>query len=176
MGPDYFFLASLLVDHRTTRDPLGRCFRAAFTLDFRPQGRAPMELKDVWTAAAVLMGFQLTGFAWRLAREMEVDQAGGVNWVPPADYLNLASLVATAFGVFVLPITGLISPDVAECVFGFAVVLFAGYPFALLAHYSLLFNRGTRLPGKYSTKQERLVVASTILAAVLYLLAWSLKV
>ena len=128
-----------------------------------------MELKDVWTTAAVLIGFQLTGFTWRLAREMEVARAGGINWVPPADYLNLVSLVITALGVFVLPITGFASARTAECALGLSAILFVGYPFALLGHYNLLFNRGTRLPGKFTTSQELTVIAVTVLVGIVYL-------
>lgn len=131
-----------------------------------------MELKDVWTAAAVLLGFQLAGFTWRLAREMDVAKEGGINWIPPADYLNLSSLLITVLGVFVLPGTGLIPSHIAERALGLSVVLFAGYPFALLGHYGLLFNKGTRLPGKYWTRQEKVVIAITVLVGILYILAF----
>ncbi len=131
-----------------------------------------MELRDIWQAAAVLMGFQLAGFTWRLAREIEVAKAGAINWVPPADYLNLISLLTTVLCVFVLPTMGLLSVGAAERAFVVSVLLFAGYPFALLGHYGLLFNRGTTLPGMYSTKQERTVVAFTALVSVLYLVSF----
>lgn len=134
-----------------------------------------MELKDVWTAAAVLLGFQLAGFTWRLAREIDVAKEGGINWIPPADYMNLFSLLTTVLGVFVLPVTGLASPRAAERAFGLSVVLFAGYPFALLGHYGLLFNKGTVLPGKYSTRQEIIVIAITVLIAILYCFASVLR-
>jgi hypothetical protein len=69
------------------------------------QGKS-MDLKEIWTAAAVLMGFQLTAFIWRLNRETEVRKSGGKNWLPPADYLSLASMIAIAFGVYAFPIAG----------------------------------------------------------------------
>jgi hypothetical protein len=68
---------------------------------------AHVELKEIWTAAAVLMGFQVTAFIWRLNRETTVAEAGGVNWVPPADYLSLCSLLVAAYGVYASPIAGL---------------------------------------------------------------------
>jgi hypothetical protein len=128
-----------------------------------------IEIKDVWTAAAVLIGFQVTGFLWRLQREMEMAKRRKTNWFPPADYLNLFSLLATVL-VFVLPITSLASSRAAATLLGLSVILFGGYPFALVGHYGLLFNRGRpRLPGEYVTLQEGIAVAMTFLAASLYL-------
>ncbi len=137
-----------------------------------------MPLKDLWTVAAVLMGFQLAAFTWRLTRELSehdlrtqyhVEPEQNVNrWFPPADYLNLLSLMIVVGGVFLVPTLGLGSPRFAEGALALSAILFVGYPFAVLGHYNLLFSKGTIPPGKFSTVQEIIVVVVAILVSVLY--------
>ncbi len=130
-----------------------------------------MELKDLWTVGAVLMGFQLTAFTWRTTRELNgrdlreeyhAEQNQDVNrWFPPADYLNLASLLVIVGGVFLAPILRLGSIRFAERALGLSAILFIGYPFAVLGHYNLLFRKGTALRGEFSTVQEKAVIVVT---------------
>jgi hypothetical protein len=111
-----------------------------------------MDLQHAWTAAAVLLGFQLTAFTWRLNREVDVHRATRPedppqNWLAPSDYLSLFSLLITVVAVFVLPLVFNDRPIFKEKAmdywavraFGLSLILFAGYPFALLGHYNLLF-------------------------------------
>jgi hypothetical protein len=128
-----------------------------------------VELKDLWTAAAVLMGFQLAAFVWRLNRETDVSKQGGANWMPPADYLSLLSMFTTVFGVFVLPIAGVLPPLASQRLFGLSLILFAGYQLALLGHYKLLFRGAVQFPGKYVTGDELLIVLITLAGGALYL-------
>ncbi len=64
-------------------------------------------LGNIWSAAAVLLGFQLAAFTWRLQRELTME-SGGVEtvWFPLADWLNLVAFVVVAGGVFLLPVLG----------------------------------------------------------------------
>jgi hypothetical protein len=128
-----------------------------------------MDPKEVWTAAAVLMGFQLTAFIWRLNRETEVRKSGGKNWLPPADYLSLASMITIAFGVYAFPIAGYQFSLSSQQMFGLSVILFVGYIFALLSHYNLLFRGPTVLPGKFCTIQEFITILATLVAAGLFI-------
>jgi len=128
-----------------------------------------MDLKEIWTAAAVLMGFQLTAFIWRLNRETEVRKSGGKNWLPPADYLSLASMIAIAFGVYAFPIAGYKFTLSPQQMFGLSVILFVGYIFALLSHYNLLFRGPTALPGKFCTIQEFITILIALAAAALFI-------
>lgn len=48
-----------------------------------------IQLTDIWTVAGVLLGFQVTSFAWRVSREVDVGQVRDLTWLPPADILNL---------------------------------------------------------------------------------------
>jgi hypothetical protein len=108
-----------------------------------------------------------------LNRETDVQKhyEGGWNWMPPADYLSLASMLTTVFGVFVLPIAGLVSQQAAQSLFGLSVILFAGYQVALLAHYKLLLRGAVKLPGRFCTWDEALAIAATLGVAALYLAA-----
>jgi hypothetical protein len=127
------------------------------------------DLLTLWRAAAVLIGFQFTAFGWRLQREMSMARDGQTIWLPPAEYLNLTSLLCTA-SVFVLPIFRLATIDRVQHLFGLAIVLLAGYPFALAGHYGILFNKGREgTPGKYAHWQEITVIAVTTFLSILYL-------
>ncbi len=103
-----------------------------------------IELADIWTAAGVLIGFQVTSFIWRISREVEVGKQGDLTWLPPADILNLISMAVTMVGVFVLPILGLADLSFIRFSFGLAVLLFVGYPFALAGHYDMYDNKTSR--------------------------------
>ena len=134
------------------------------------------DMLTLWRAAAVLIGFQFTAFGLRLQREMSMAKAkdeenkeNGRIWLPPAEYLNLTSLLCTA-SVFVLPLLRFAAIDRAQHLFGLAIILLAGYPFALAGHYGILLNSGRNgTPGIYAHPQELTVIGSTVLVAVLYL-------
>ena len=127
------------------------------------------DLLTLWRAAAVLIGFQFTVFGWRLQREMGMANDNKRIWLPPAEYLNLTSLLCTA-SIFVLPMLRLAGIDRAQHLFGLAIILLAGYPFALAGHYGILLNAGRNgTPARYAHPQELTVIASTVLVAVLYL-------
>ena len=75
-------------------------------------------LADVWVAAGVVIGFQLTAFSWRMNRELSEYETGD-RWFPWADWLNVTSLLVTVGGVFVLPILSLpASAEFARDAFG----------------------------------------------------------
>lgn len=117
---------------------------------------------ELWTAAGVLLGFQVTAFLMRLSREIAVGDRNMVTWMPPSDLLNLGSMVVTTIGVFILPLLGWATIDTSARLFGLALLLFVGYPFALAGHYEM-YNQKPR-SGSYCTKQEKvaLIVVGTI--------------
>lgn len=125
-----------------------------------------LEFVQLWTAAGVLIGFQISSFGWRISREADVDEAVS-TWLPPADIVNLFSMMITALGVFILPILGLINTEVSLLAFGFAMLLFVGYPFALAGHYDM-FNKWPR-SFDYFPRQEKIVVAIIAIAAAAYI-------
>jgi hypothetical protein len=127
-------------------------------------------LSDLWTAAGVLLGFQVTAFAWRVSHEAEVADRGDVSWIPPADYLNLSAMVVTAIGCFVLPSIGMVSVLFAAKVLGLGVVLLVGHSFCLAAHYEL-FNRRTKRSYRYFPLQERVAFATVTSLSLVYIYA-----
>jgi hypothetical protein len=56
--------------------------------------------------------------------------------------LYLASMLVVAAGVFVLPILNVADLEFTRLAFGLALLLFFGYPFALVGHYDM-YNRKT---------------------------------
>ena len=101
-----------------------------------------IDLGSLWTAAGVLIGFQVTAFIWRMSREAEEGEKKRVTWLPPADMVNLLSLVVTTIGIFIVPTLGFGSVASVKEAFGLSVLLLTGYPFAVAGHYDL-FNRST---------------------------------
>jgi hypothetical protein len=119
------------------------------------------------------LGFQLTAFAWRVQRELNLRTP--VKWVPPADLLNLVSLGVIVVGVFALPTLRLPANDTfARDAFVLGLLLFAGYPFALAGHYRL-FRTGPPKPGDeirptgWCSASEAFVVSLCALAAAIFI-------
>lgn len=127
-----------------------------------------LQLSDLWTAAGVLLGFQVTAFAWRISQEAEVADRGDISWIPPADFLNLLAMVITALGCFVLPGSSLISIQTASKLLGLSTIVFVGHSFSLAAHYEL-FNPRTKRTYRYFPPQERISVLIVSVIAVVYL-------
>jgi hypothetical protein len=119
------------------------------------------DLKDLWTVASVILGFQITAFTWRMTRETGFPEAQ--RRFPPCEYLNLFSLVMSALGVFVLP---LLRPNLAFQavigVFACSMILLGIYPFAVVAHYKLLFTRRGGAVTFCSVPEGILVVISVL--------------
>lgn len=131
----------------------------------------PIELSEIWTAAGVLLGFQVTSFAWRIAHEVRVADEGDISWIPPADYLNLVAMLATVLGVFVAPVLRLASIDAAQMLFGLGAILFVGHAIALAGHYEL-FNPKTARTYQYFPLQEKLIVAAVLGMSIAYMAFW----
>ena len=52
-----------------------------------------IKLSDIWTAAGFLIGLQIAAFTWRVSREIGVTERGDMNWLPPADIMNLIAMM-----------------------------------------------------------------------------------
>ena len=72
-------------------------------------------------------------------------------------------------GVFVLPILGLVSINFMKHCFALAVLLFVGYPIALVGHYDM-YNNKTKRSCSHFLFQEQVVVATITVLAITYLL------
>lgn len=134
-----------------------------------------LDIRELWTAGGILLGFQLTSFHFRLARELKFRDEGDTTWLPWADLLSLTSMLIMVFCIFLFPILGF-GDKFATNAFGVALILFAGYPFALAGHYELFrsTNKSTR-KGGHCPFEERVVLVITILLLVLYEFAYFLN-
>lgn len=129
-----------------------------------------LTLGEVWSAAAVLLGFQLAAFTLRLQRELAMTSRGEVTWLPLADMVNLVSFVVVAGGVFVLPILGVSAQGLPRHALGLGVLLLACYPFALIGHYELYRPYARSRPRVWCPEQERIVLVVAVLAVIAYLI------
>ena len=149
--------------------------RLVVAMNIQPQ------LMDIWTAAGVLLGFQATAFSFRVQREVPMGDKNAITWLPPADMVNLFSMLVLVIGVFVLPILGFVGQNFIKYSFGLAVLLFVGYPFALAGHYDMYNNKTSRSLNPetgdlvYFTCQERVVVAIIGVLAIAYAIVAIIK-
>ena len=122
-----------------------------------------IQLSQLWTAAAVLAGFQVTALTWRLNREVAMEAEGKTTWVTLPDGYVAASFLVVVVGVFAAPISGSASTEMAAKLLGVAMLVFGASPFVLAGHYNLYCSwdkKGTR---PRFTKQEWTAAGVSIL-------------
>ena len=133
--------------------------------------RMEIKLSEIWMAGGFLIGLQIAAFTWRVSREIAVAEKGDINWIPPADIMNLIAMVVAFLGVFILPIAGIKSPNIPQMALGLSLILFAGYPFALAGHYDL-YTKGLRSYA-YATRQEiKAIVVTIVIASMFVVFSW----
>ena len=119
-------------------------------------------MTPLWTAGAVLLGFQLAALAWRLNREIKIadenkSAACGKEepiWLTRADYMTFTSVGVLVLGVFILPF--FIRQMNASCIqflFGLSLIIFASVPPVIAGHYDL-YGKANRTYDHVTT-QER---------------------
>jgi hypothetical protein len=139
------------------------------------------------TVASILTGFCISVFMFRIQRELGVRDRhpNWPNWLAWADYLIIASMVASVLLVIVplvaVPAPGRVIYSVAAGSCAAASILLLAYPFAILDHYRIEI-------GTWRTKQgespharhkgepiERVIVISAGIVAALTFAAivWS---
>ena len=126
-----------------------------------------IQLSNIWIAAGIILGFQVTWFIWRISREVKVG-AVDLTWLPPADIVNLISMTITTISVFILPILGVTDINIVKRFFVLALLLFSGYPFALAGHYDM-YNPRTRRSNLYFPFQERIAISVIGSLAIAYI-------
>jgi hypothetical protein len=93
---------------------------------------------------------------------------------PPADILNLFSMAVLVVGIFILPVLGFEDQEFMKQAFGFAMLLYLGYAFALAGHYAL-YNKDSRRFDRYFPQQERVVIAIIAVLAMTYVIIAIIK-
>jgi hypothetical protein len=132
-----------------------------------------IDLTSIWASAGILLGFQLTSFSWRVARELDVtkNNLAERKWLPPGDFVNLLSMVISVIGVLILPLLGFVDANTVRYIFGLSLLLFAGYPFTLIGHYEMYTPLSKNKPSlSYFPRQEKITIVIIFLLALFYLL------
>lgn len=127
---------------------------------------------DLIAAAAVIVGFGVTVFMFRVQRELYVLEVLEEKrlWLAWADYLIIGSVSLAVFGV-ILPLlatpavsANLVAWSASLCVA--AVVLQAGYIPSILAHYRIELGARREGPRAKGEPIERRLVIMTAIAAL----------
>ena len=152
----------------------------AVTLDICP-GRSAVggvlmetfQLPQLWAAAAVLAGFQLTALGWRIQREIYMESRRERTWLTLADIFVGVSFLLLLVGVFAGPILSDISSSTAAKFFGLALFCFAASPFVLAGHYYLYGSWCKKRPRPWVTVQEAVVASCACAFLVAYVITWA---
>ena len=129
-------------------------------------------LPQIWTVAAVLAGFQVSAFVWRIKREISME-AKYVTWLTLSDAIVGISFLLLVLGVFIVPLAICISTSTVARLLGTAILVFAAYPFVFAGHYNLYGSWRKKLPRSRATHQEvAAAIASTSLIVGGVLWVW----
>jgi len=125
------------------------------------------------TVASIIAAFGSTMLVFRIQRELYLHDQKEVQSVPWADRLLICATLVS-LGLVLLPLIactnrpGLLT-ELPRAACSAAVLMLAGYIFALLAHYRLLFGGGRTGPRANPEPAEKwIVILTLLLAAVLF--------
>lgn len=133
------------------------------------------------TVAAILSGFGISVFMFRIQRELHVRDQDPTqrNWLAWADYLILAAIVVSLLLV-VIPLVAVAEPGphafaLARASCAAAAILVAAYPFAILDHYRIEIGAWRKdepptLRHKGEPIEKAVVIAASVLAAIAFAL------
>jgi len=139
------------------------------------------------TVASILTGFCISVFMFRIQRELGVRDRHPEwpNWLAWADYLIIASIVASVLLVIVplvaVPAPGRVIYSVAAGSCAAASILLLAYPFAILDHYRIEIGTWRTRQGESPHARhkgepiERIIVimAGIVAAATFAAIVWS---
>jgi hypothetical protein len=121
---------------------------------------------NLLTVASVTAGFGIAALVFRIQRELQMAACNETTWVPKADWLLITATLLALLAV-ILPIlmAGQMNSSVvalASIPAVFSVVLLAGYMFAILAHYRLIFGGCRSGPRENPEPAEKKIIVVTI--------------
>lgn len=123
-----------------------------------------IELSELWTVTAILIGLQIGAMTWRAFRAINFLERGPIGGLLPADIMALIAMAVAVLGVFVVPLAGIENLKIPKVALGISIILSVGYPFALVVHYAL--HPG----GPGAARQAMIAVVVPFLVALLLLL------
>jgi hypothetical protein len=130
----------------------------------------PLDAGSLITAAAIIAATGTATLMFRLQREIQImERCKEQNWLACADWLAIASMVAALITVVALALFGQASLVIrlASSLISAGAILFAGYPFAILAHYRLLFGKNREGPRENPEAAEKYIILAISLLALL---------
>lgn len=109
-----------------------------------------------------------------------MSERGEINWIPWADWLlvvaTVMSLVFVIIPLLLLNPSSLWFKGVPPAAYAAAAILVGGYPFAILAHYRLLFSKGSGPRTTPEPAERNLVVLTVLFAFAAFMRALWLRV
>jgi len=114
--------------------------------------------------ASVIAAFGAAMLFFRIQRELEMVGKGQRVWLPWADRLLIAATLLCLLFV-ILPLLSTTTTSLPAAAAAAAAVLVAGYVFALLAHYRIVFGGRREGPRTNPEPAERFIVIVTAIAA-----------
>jgi hypothetical protein len=120
---------------------------------------------------ATLLALELGAFGWRINREITLGDQTRRTWIPVADLINIAALLAVTTLCIVAPLAIGVFGRVAKTALAVGFMLIALHPINIASHYRLFSRAGrtvytsTGRDYPYLTRQEAISLAFSILAA-----------
>lgn len=127
----------------------------------------PLQLSQIWTISAILAGFQVTAFTWRIQREIDMSARQEITWVTLPDGIVALSFLILVGGVFVAPLSDSVSTSTAAKLMGTSLMIYAAYPFVLAGHYNLYCPWKPCKPRPRITTQEAVVTLISVILVIL---------
>ena len=129
--------------------------------------RGIMDAGTLLTAASVIGAFGTAALVFRLERELHMAERGEPRWIPWADWLMIVATVMSFLIVTALLLFPTAALHVASGCLAGAAMMAAGYPFAIFAHYRLLFGGKRQGPRTNPEGAECLLVLLSIVLATI---------
>ena len=106
----------------------GKVQRGAPALSRRTLSMEGLQLPHIWAAGAILAGFHITAFTWRITREIAIERRGQPTWLTLADGLVGLSFFWVVAFVFTVPLKMDVSAELTAKFLGGGAVPLRGTP------------------------------------------------
>ena len=126
---------------------------------------------EPYSIVSLILALQFAAFGWRINREIKVGDEGRKTWFPIADWINVLSMIATAFWGFIIPLATHRFGHWSNIVVAVAGILIVLHPISMACHYRLPSKEGraiyirSRGDYPYATGREIVWLVITIVAA-----------
>ena len=124
--------------------------------------------------ASIIAGFGATALTFRIQREIEMNKLGERNWIPWADRLLIAAIIACLLVVVLVMLFGTRIPVITILSRGLcasSASMLGGWIFGILAHYRLILSKNPKNEKRDNPEPaEKVIVWITIIISVVVFL------